>query len=459
MGQASSPDHPDWQQAQQFLDANPDLETIEVLITDLNGTQRGKWIEPAKLKKLYGGDFKMTLTSVAQDIWGRDVDALCTATGDGDGLIEPLTASLKREPWLPRPTAQILMQLNDEQGQPWGWDPRVVLQQVLARYQERGWRPVMAPEMEFYLFEQQRGDNGEPRIPGTRLNGQCQIGGQIYSTELLQENADLLYEIRHCCETMKLPLDGLLKELSPGQFELNLFHHDDPLQLADDTQTLKRMIKGVAYKHGLCASFIAKPAAQLAGNGMHAHFSLLDSDGNNLFNDGTEQGSDLLRHAIAGLAETMADSMLILAPHLNSYRRIGGVHTPQVPSWGYENRNATLRVPNGDPAARRIEYRLAGADSNIYLVLATILAGALYGIDNQLEPEPPATDYDSSQISRMRLPTNWWAALEQFEHSSFMRDYLGQPFVDAFCAVKKFEQDEFREHISALEYDTYLATV
>ncbi|RDE25256.1 glutamine synthetase [Motiliproteus coralliicola] len=448
-----------WQQAQQFLSDNPDLELIEVLLTDLNGTQRGKWIEPHKLDKLFQWDFKMPLSAVMPDIWGRDIEPLCDRTGDADGLIKPVVSTLKREPWLARPTAQMMMSMVQQRGSPWGCDPRVVLEQVLARYQERGWTPVMAPELEFYLFQSQRGEQGQPLLPGTSLHGDCQIGGQVYSTEMLQDSAELLHEIRQSCNEMGLPLDGLVKELSAGQFELNMFHQQNPLKVADDVQTLKRLIKGVARKHDRTASFIAKPAAELAGNGMHVHVSLLDADGNNLFDDGTDQGSDLLRHAVAGLAQTLPDSILLLAPHLNSYRRMGGVHTPKVASWGYENRNASLRIPNGAAAARRIEYRLAGADSNIYLLLATMLAGVLYGIDNQLQPEAPSQDFESSQNSKINLPTNWYSALEQFERSEFMREYLGRDFTEAYAIIKQREQEEFRQHISKLEYETYLALV
>ena len=159
-------------------------------------------------------------------------------------------------------------------------------------------------------------------MPDSRVNSGCQIGGQLYSTEVMRETAPLLHEIRTTCAQMELPLDGLLKELAPGQYEINLHHVTDPLQAADNAQLLKQVIKSVARKHGFIASFMAKPFGDRDGNGFHTHISVLDEQGRNIFDDGRETGSDRLRWAIAGLAASMPDSMLIFAPHLNSWRRL-----------------------------------------------------------------------------------------------------------------------------------------
>ena len=442
--------------AQQFLADNPDIETVEVLLSDLNGALRGKWVPRDKLEKLFSwGDFKMPLTTVTPDIWGRDVPALCAKTGDGDGPCSPVISSLKRLPWLERPTAQMFLQLNTEDGNPWGYDPRVVLQNVFAKYQALGLRPVTAPELEFHLFLERRDDMGAPQLPDSRCNGQTQLAGQLYGIDMMQEQAELLHEMREAAQAMDLPLDGLLKELGPGQYELNLYHLDDPVQVADNMQLCKRLIKGVAQKHGYIASFMAKPFGDQDGNGLHTHTSLLDKDGNNIFDNSGDEGTDMLRHAVAGLADTMAESMLIFAPHLNSYRRFRpGSHIPVAPTWGYENRDASLRIPNGNPVARRIEHRVAGADANPYLIQAVILAGILHGITNKLEAAPPINN--NNEPAEASLPQNWYSALERFEQSAFVKEYLGEKFHEAFVAVKQTEQAEFAGAISPFEYDTYL---
>lgn len=439
----------------RFLEDHPEIETIEVVLTDLNGIYRGKWLPAQSASKILDGTLKIPLTAVTPDVWGRDVPVLCTETGDSDGLCVPVQRSIRMLPWLDRPTAQLFLQLNNEDGTPCGFDPRVVLKTVCALYRERGLTPVCAPELEFYLFEEGRDGHGKPNIPATRVNGNCRIGGQLYSTEVMQETAGLMHEIRETCEKMSVPLDGLLKELAPGQYELNLHHVDNPLAAADNAQLLKQVIKCVSRKHGYIASFMPKPFGDRDGNGFHTHVSILDKAGKNIFDDGTGQGSDILKHAVAGLAGAMPDSMLVFAPHLNSWRRLQqGVHGPLNPTWGYENRYVALRIPNGENAARRIEHRIAGADANPYLSLAIILAGVLHGIDNRLEAKPP-TDI-APDNTRAELPSTWEAALDEFECSTFVSQYLGSPFQRAFSAIKRQEQNEMSATVTALEYDSYL---
>ena len=254
---------------------------------------------------------------------------------------------------------------------------------------------------------------------------------------------------------MAVPLDGLLKELAPGQYELNLHHVDDPLQAADNAQLLKQVIKSVSRKHGYIASFMAKPFGDRDGNGFHTHVSVLDGSGRNIFDDGSDRGSDALRSAVAGLADVMADSMLVFAPHFNSWRRLQrGVHGPLAPTWGYENRYVAMRIPNGEGAARRIEHRIAGADANPYLSLAVILSGILHGLDNRLHPQPPVSSGPCKPEAV--LPASWDAALRAFESSSFIEEYLGEGCRHALSEIKRVEQYEFAGAVSPLEYDSYL---
>lgn len=444
----------DIETARNFLADNPDIEVIEALLIDLNGVHRGKWLPRHKLESVFEGDLRLTLTGVTPDIWGRDVPSLCAKTGDGDGICVPTVRTLKRLPWLSRPTAQIYVHLTHE-GQPWGYDPRVVLGQLQQRFADSGLTPVVAPELEFMLLSSQRDAEGIPQVPQTRINGQSKVGGQLYGTDIMHEFADVLHEMREACDAMDLKLETLVKELAPGQYELNQHHLGDALQAADNAQMLKRVIKGVAQKHGYVATFMPKPFANVDGNGFHTHISVLDESGHNIFDDDTEKGSESLRHAVAGLAATMSDLMLVFAPHLNSYRRLlAGAHTPIAPTWGYENRDVALRIPVGDPQARRIEHRVAGADANPYLVLSAILAGVLYGLENKLEAAKPTVA--GSENQGRELAGDWLTALRDFETSTFVREYLGAPFHDAMCAIKHFEQDEFNRTITPFEYDAYL---
>jgi len=441
--------------ALQFLADNPDIEVFEVLLVDLNGVLRGKWLPRDKFESVLDGKLKMPLTAVTPDIWGRDVPALCSHTGDGDGIVLPTLRTLGRIPWLRRPTAQIFGYLTD-QGEPWGFDPRAVLSTVQQRFEAKGLKAVVAPELEFMLLGSGRDADGVPLIPGSRINGPRPVGGQLYSTDLMHEYADVLHEMRECCDALDLGVETLVKELAPAQYEINQKHLDDPLRAADNAQLMKRVIKDVAAKHGYVATFMPKPFTHIDGNGFHAHISVVDGAGNNIFDDGSEEGTDALRHAIAGLAATMQDLMLVFAPHRNSYRRYAvGTHIPRAPTWGYENRDVALRIPCGDPQARRIEHRVPGADANPYLVLAALLAGVLHGLDNELDAAPPVAGSDDQART---LAGDWLTATRDFEASTLVPEYLGQPFRDAFLAIKRFEQAEFDRKVSAFEYDTYLVT-
>ncbi len=232
----------------QFLVDHPEVQTFEVVITDLNGILRGKWLPRSAIDKVLDGKLKMSLTSLSADVWGRDVPILCRQTGDGDGICVAVEQSIRLLPWLERPTAQLMLQLNTEAGVPWGYDSRVILKRVVDRFKKLGLTPVCAPELEFYLLPEERQADGTPRIPSTRANGTLNLGGQLLSTEVMQEQAVLLHEMRAACELMKLPLEGLVKELAPSQYELNIEYVDDPMLAADHAQMLKQTVKSVAQK-------------------------------------------------------------------------------------------------------------------------------------------------------------------------------------------------------------------
>jgi glutamine synthetase len=224
---------------------------------------------------------------------------------------------------------------------------------------------------------------------------------------------------------------------------------------------LRRAIRAVAQQQGKQASFMAKPFAGEVGNGMHVHFSLLDSRGNNVFDNGTQEGSEILHHAVAGCLENMADSIAIFAPNINSYRRlVPGCYAPTSPTWGYENRTTALRIPAGEGHAMRIEHRVAGADANVYLTVAAMLAAVLHGIDNKLLP-PAATTGDAGELelqqkAEQKLPCFWGDALQRFEQSEFIAGYLGEEFKTIYAQSKRSEKAEFDTRVTLLEYDAYL---
>ncbi len=440
---------------QQFLARHPDIEIFEVILPDLNGRLRGKWIGRDKIEKAFSGSLKLPKSSLAFDIWGRDVQSQVFDSGDADGIATADAKTLAMVPWLKRPTAQVLLSLNETNGDPCDYDGRYLLKSLMDRFGELGYIPVSAFEMEFSLFKLESDDQGVPVHSQSDRRESLQAG-DTYRIESMQDMGELMHAINDACEVQGLPVDTLIKEAAPSQYEINLYHQADALLCADQALMLQRLIKGVAKQHGYRASFMAKPFGDLAGNGMHVHCSLLNQSGGNAFNDGSEEGTELLQQAIAGCLASMADCMLLFAPHLNSYRRFQhGSHAPMAANWGYENRTVAIRVPADKPEAKRIEHRVAGADANPYLVLSAILGGMLYGIEQQLRP-PAAIAGNAYEQSVPDLPNYWVLARARFAESAFVKNYLGEEFQKTFNAIKQQEADEFDRHVSALEYESYL---
>lgn len=439
-----------------FLAAAPEVDIFEAILPDLNGRLRGKWIPRSNIEKAIGGGLKLPLSTLAFDIWGRDAEGRVFQRGDFDGVCKPVTRSLATVPWLERPTAQFLMSLEEGPGSPCEYDPRHLLRRLVSRLErDHGLVPVVACEMEFYLFGAECDETGRPQLMKSAGVNPA-IGGQTYGIEVMEEIAGFMHAVRDACRVQSLPLDTLIAESGPSQFEINLCHQPDALLSADQAVLLRRAIKGVAAGFGLRASFMAKPLIDRAGNGMHVHCSLVDGEGKNVFDDGSARGSHLLHRAVGGCLFTMAECMLLFAPNRNSYRRFQpGAHAPMAPAWGYDNRTVAVRIPSGDSRAMRLEHRVPGGDANPYLVTAAILAGILAGLEQQLPLPDPVPGNAYAQCDRS-LPSTWRDALSAFRSAESVRDYLGPEFQTVFGDIKRQEIDEFDRDISSLEYRTYL---
>ena len=352
-------------------------------------------------------------------------------------------------PWAVRPTAQVMLRFVEPDGSAFFGEPRAALARVVADLERRGWRAAVAAELEFYLFDPSV--PGCPRPPasaGTTWHGDH---GQVLGLEELREHEALFNDLQAACDVQDLPADTVLGESGAGQYEVNLHHVTDPLLAADQAILLKRAVKGTARKHGLAATFMAKPYGSQPGSGMHVHCSLLDADGRPLFaGDGDKLGA-MLEHAVAGLVSTMPDAMLLFAPHANSYRRfLPKSHAPTRASWAVDDRTAAVRVIVGSPEATRIEQRVAGADCNPYLVIAAILAGMLDGIDRAVQPPP-------NRAEAVQLPREWGAAIDAFARSEFVATRLGAPLRDLLVACKRQDHAEILSRVSDVELAAYLS--
>jgi glutamine synthetase len=441
-------------EADWFLRAHPEITTIEALLPDCNGVMRGKWVPRHKLSKIFDGELKLPKTALSLDIWGRDVEELVFASGDADGICRPVEGSLLATPWTAGGQhGQVMLSMFNADGSPYLGDPRHTLKQVVARFQEAGLRPVVAAELEFSLV---RWDNSIPQHTCPTPVGGSPIGGNTYGLDVLNHHQDMMEDLRLSCEIQDLPFDGVVKESAPSQYEINMQHVDNPVLAAKQIVMMKRLIKGVAAKHDLIASFMPKPFEDEAGNGMHVHCSVLDENGSNIFDDGSEKGSPLLQNAIGGCLFNMADSVAIFAPSYNGYRRFQpGRHAPTFPSWGYENRTVAVRVPAGSTVARRLEHRVAGSDANPYLLFAVLLSAVLDGIEQNISPGDPIKGDGYSQVENA-LPGYMPEAVQLFSESDFIRNSLGQELQRIYTLTKEQEIAEFRKRVTLLEHQSYL---
>ncbi|HUI61329.1 MAG TPA: glutamine synthetase family protein, partial [Steroidobacteraceae bacterium] len=398
----------------------------------------------------------------AMDALGNTIEAtgLGFDDGDADRSCTPVSGSLVSSPWMDERVAQIQVSMADHDGRPFFGDPRHVLEGVVSRFAQIGLRPVIALEVEFYVVDPRRTRQGGIQPAATPGKSARRSGKQINSMARIEEMSAILAEISRICEIQNVPATSMLAESGPGQYEVNLCHVADPCLAGDHVIRLKRIVRGVLLKHGLQATFMAKPYADEPGSGTHIHVSLLREDGTNLFASSGKEPNQALRHAIGGLAATMSESMLVFAPTANSYKRFRPeCYVPLSPTWGLNNRGVALRIPADTPENQRVEHRVAGADVNPYLLAATVLAGMHQGIEQKIEPGKPVSGnpYRAGACAQAAvLPTNWHEAALAFERSGFLREYLGAGFQRLFATTRRAELQSFDHQVTPLEYDWYL---
>ncbi|PWR25514.1 glutamine synthetase family protein [Zavarzinia aquatilis] len=448
----------DGAEAAAFFAANPDIEAVQLVLTDTSGVARGKTVRRHELASVYTNGRPLPCSILGLDVTGADVDetGLVWEEGDADRLAFPVPGTLRRAPWLPVPTAQVILSVWHLDGRPEEADPRHALARVVKRYEALGLTPVVAAELEFYVVDPEIGPDGMVRLAKSPLTGQRLVTTQVYELNALEEFGAFLTELQAAADAQALPAETAISEFAPGQFEITLRHQPDAMKAIDEAIFFKRTIRGVAQKHNLIATFMAKPFTGRTGSGLHLHFSMNDESGRNAYASEDERGPAIMQSAVAGLIETMHEATAIFAPGANSYRRFRlGSYAPIAPCWGVNNRSVSVRVPIGPANSRHIEHRVCGADANPYLALAAVLAGAHHGMVNKLTP-PAIIARDGYAETAERLPTQWADSIAIFETSALMRDYLGARYTEVFTAIKKAELDRFYAQVSALDYVWYL---
>ncbi|MFV3384415.1 glutamine synthetase family protein [Pseudomonas sp. NY15364] len=446
------------QEARDFLAAHPEVRSIELMLIDANGIPRGKLLHRDELLAIYENGRPLPSSILSLTIQGEDVEesGLVWEVADADCWTYPLPGSLTLQPWRVVPTGQVQVSMHPTQGLPaTPGDPRHVLVRAIEALKADGYHPVMAVELEFYLLDKQRDANGRPQ-PAVQMNGVRPQAPQVYGVYELEQVQPFLDDLYAACEVQGLPVRTAISEYAPGQLELTLEHRFDALQAVDEGVRYKRLVKGVANKHGLQACFMAKPFGDLAGSGMHMHVSLADAEGNNLMASEDPQGTPLLRHAIGGMMATLNDALAIFCPNANSFRRFqANSYAPLAKSWAVNNRTVSFRVPGGPAGSRHVEHRICGADANPYLAAAAILAGIHKGIREQLDPGAAIVGNGYKQ-ARETLPTDWLTALRNLEDSSWAREALGEDFLKVFLAIKWAEYRQFMGEVGEQDWRWYL---
>jgi len=432
---------------------------IECLVPDLTGVARGKILPRVKFTEDRG--MRLPEAVVAMGVTGEfptegpyyDV----IRPTDRDMHLQPDPSTVRIVPWAADPTAQVIHDCYDADGVLVPFAPRSVLRKVCDLYAAKGWKPVVAPELEFYLVARNT-DPDMPLKPPIGRSGRAETSRQAYSIDAVNEFDPLFEDVYAYCEKMGLNVDTLIHEIGAGQMEINFFH-DHPLGLADEVFLFKRTVREAAMRHDMFATFMAKPIAGEPGSAMHIHQSIIDeSTGRNLFSHADGTASQEFYWFIGGLQRYIPAAMALFAPYVNSYRRLArNTAAPINIQWGTDNRTVGIRSPLASAAARRVENRVIGADANPYVALAATMACGYLGITKQIEPTHECKG--DAYLGEYQLPRSLGEALQLLRDEADLREVLGDAFITVYTEVKEIEYAEFMKVISPWEREHLLLHV
>src|SRR5262245_9376092 len=461
----NSPSGSSLEEARAFLDAHPEIEAFDIVVADTNSVGRGKIIRRHELPAIYEGGRHMPTSILGLDITGEDVHetGLIWDSGDSDLRAWPIPGTLTPLHGTNPARGQVLMSMYHLDGQPMTSDPRHALARQIEAFAARGLHPAGAFELEFFLLRNERDGDGRVQPAGAILDGRRSGKTEVYSVDHLHGMEPLFSDIYAAAKAQGVPVETLISEYAPGQYELTLHYRNGVLKAADDLVQLKRLVRMQARRHGVTACFMAKPIEKYAGSGMHFHVSIENGSGANIFaEDKQGEWKPALLNALGGLTATMPETMLVFAPHANSWRRfVAQSYAPLAPTWGINNRSVALRIPAGRVKDRRIEHRPSGVDANPYLVAATVLAGIAKGLDEKLDPGPETTGngYEKADKLGSGAPADWRSAIEVAKASPFLKAALGDDLHRTFTAIKQAEYVRVARTVSQLDYHLYLHEV
>lgn len=424
------------------------VEEIECVTPDLNGVMRGKVMTGEGF--LSGRRLQLARGVLLQCIMGGYPPARFYGSDDGDLALVAEPSQIHRLPWSERPRALAICDAQELDGRPSGLSTRGLLRKVVERYAERGLKPVVATELEFFVFAPNP-DPTQAFMPPMGLDGRREVGCSAFSVSSNNGLRPFFEEVYRAMEAFGMPRDTFMHEMGVSQFEIN-FLHGDPLLLADQTLLFKHLLKEIALKHGIQVVCMAKPLAHTPGSSMHIHQSVVTLAGEeNIFSDANGEATPAFAHFIGGQQAAMAEFTALFAPNVNSYQRLCHPYaSPNNACWSHDNRAAGLRIPASTPVARRVENRLPGADANPYLAIAASLAAGLYGLEQQLQPSAPIQG-EFEAPDELLLPCTLHAAIERLKRSDLARELFGKEFIDGYIATKTMELSSFFDEITPWE--------
>jgi glutamine synthetase len=433
------------------------ISEVECLVPDMTGNARGKFIPADHF--LSRGDPRLPESVLIQSVTGEYADDHWdfVEPTDADMMLVPDASTMRLVPWAREPTAQIIHDCHTMDGKPHPLSTRSVLRNVLDLYAAEGLTPVVAPEVEFYLVARNIDPDNELEPPEGR-SGRKETSRQSYSIDAVSEFEDFVEDMYDFAELQELQVDALIHENGAAQMEIN-FDHGDAMSLADQVFTFKRTVRETAHKHGIYATFMAKPMQSEAGSAMHIHQSLVRSDsGENIFVDSKGEHTPELMAYIAGLQRYTPELISLYAPNVNSYRRLAPeIAAPINLNWGYDNRTTAFRVPHSDAAATRVENRFPGADVNPYLAFAATLASGYLGMKQKLKPSEPHLGTANMEV--VEVARTLEEAVRHLQDSPEVKDVFGELFLRAYTSVKLDEFEEFNRVISSWEREHLLLQV
>ncbi|WGW03397.1 glutamine synthetase family protein [Tropicibacter oceani] len=442
--------------AQEYLEGRR-LDEVECIISDFPGIARGKAVPASKFERqayfhLPDSIFFQTITGDWSEEAAEDVGFL-----ERDMILRPDMSTATAAPWTGDWTLQVIHDAFDRKGKPIPFSPRNVLKRVVSLYEAQGWKPVVAPEMEFFLVARNL-DPAKEIEPMMGRSGRPAAARQAYSMTAVDEFGPVIDDIYDFAEAQGFEIDGITQEGGAGQLEINL-RHGDPVKLADEVFYFKRLIREAALRHNCFATFMAKPIADEPGSAMHIHHSILDIEtGQNIFVGPQGGETDAFYHFIGGLQEYLPSAIAVLAPYVNSYRRYVKDHAAPINlEWGRDNRTTGIRIPISDPNARRVENRLAGMDCNPYLGIAASLACGYLGLMEERRPSKQLRG--DAYEGEGDIPQVLGQALEMFEEATALHEVLGKEFAKVYIGVKRSEYEEFLQVISPWEREHLLMNV